>query len=273
MIKTCLALSPTKANFAPLLFAGDLDQGFKKARQLGFDGVELNLRDSDQLDQDVLHSKLDALELQAISFGTGQSYFHDRLSLADPDQAVQKKVRQRLKGHIRFASRLGSMVVLGSIRGVLDDSSGKNHEACYQTAVEAVRELAGYAGEHGVTLLIEPINRYETNFINTIQEARDFIEQVDSPGVKILADTFHMNIEEADLVGALLRAGDQLEHVHFADSNRCAPGMGHINFNQIVKYLKQIKYQGWVSGEILPVPDDFSAACRWMRNIQPLLQD
>ncbi len=271
MIKTCLALSPTKANFAPLLFSGDLEQGFKKAHELGYDGVELSLRDSDQLDQDEIIGQLQTYQLQCISFGTGQSYFTDGLSLADPDSQKQQSVRERLKAHIRFAAKLNSMVVIGSVRGVLDDSSEKKRSRSYTAAVEAVQDIASYAAEEGVVLLLEPINRYETNFLNTIQEALQFLEEVDSPQLKLLADTFHMNIEESDLVGGLLSASHVLQHIHLVDSNRCAVGMGHIDFNQIIKILKQMDYDGWLSAEILPTPDDEMAAARWIKSVEALL--
>ena len=273
MIKTSLALSPTPADFAPLLFAGDMFLGMQVAAQLGYDGVELNLRDSEQLDQDEILKKVNNLGLEVSAFGTGQSYFHDKLSLADTDEEVQSRVRKRLRGHIRFASKLGAQVVLGSIRGVLDAQSDETRTAGYRVAVDAVQELAAFAFQLNVSLFVEPINRYETNFLNTVDETLEFIKAVGQPNVGLLADTFHMNIEERNMGESLQKAGGLLWHVHFADSNRYAPGMGHIDFASLVGVLKQMGFSGYTSAEIVPVPDSRVAAKRWLETVSPLLAE
>jgi sugar phosphate isomerase/epimerase len=265
-----MALSPTKAEFGPLLFAGDLDQGIEVAAELGYDGVELNLLDSTKLDQDAILKKLQDCNIQVPSIGTGQSYFHENLSLADIRPQTQTAVRDRLRDHIKFASKLGAAVVLGSIRGKLDTSSPEARQESYQIAVDAARELADFAATLGVILTIEPINRYETNFLNTIAETIEFIRLVGRRNVGLLADTFHMNIEEGDMVAVLKGAGSLLWHVHFADSNRYAPGMGHLNFPELAAALKDIGYNGYVSAEIIPVPDSLSAAKAWMDAIRPI---
>jgi len=273
MIRTCLALSPNKALFAPLLFSGDLDRGMQEAARLGYDGAELNLLDSDCLDQAAILSQLQRYRLTVPSIGTGQSYFQDGLSLADPNQTVQNRVRERMGSHIRFASRLNARVVIGSIRGRLDDGSEAARRIGYQTALEAVSDLGSYAAGLGVELTIEPINRYETNFLNTIDETLRFIHATNCPNVGLLADSFHMNIEEGDIYHSLQTAGQLLWHVHFADSNRYAPGMGHLDFRQMVGTLMQMCFQGYVSAEIIPVPDSDSAAQKWIETIRPLISE
>jgi 5-keto-L-gluconate epimerase len=272
MIKCCMALSPTKANFAPLLFAGDMYLGMEIAAKLGFDGVELNLLDSAKLDQEAILRKTQDLGLEVPSIGTGQSYFHENLSLADTSPQVQIAVRERLCEHVKFAGRLGAAVVLGSIRGKLDADSRNARQAGYDIAVDAVGELADFAAPLGVRLTIEPINRYETNFINTIAEALVFIGAVGRPNVGVLADTFHMNIEESDMTDSLRGPGSLLRHVHFADSNRHAPGMGHLDFKIMTNALLQLGYDGYLSAEIIPVPDSFGAASTWMQTIRPLIK-
>jgi 5-keto-L-gluconate epimerase len=270
MMNCCMALSPTKAEFAPLLFAGNLDQGIEVAAELGYNGVELNLLDSARLDQEAILKKLEECNIQVPSIGTGQSYFQENLSLADTCVQTQTAVRERLQEHIKFANRLGAAVVLGSIRGKLDTSSPEARLACYQIAVDAVRESADFAAAIGTRLTIEPINRYETNFLNTIAETLEFIQIVGRRNVGLLADTFHMNIEEGDMVAGLKAGGSLLWHVHFADSNRYAPGMGHLNFPELAGALKDVGYNGYISAEIIPVPDSLSAAKAWMAAIRPI---
>ena len=245
-LKTCLALSPTKAKFAPLLYTGDLRLGMERAAEFGFDGVELNLRDSGELNQDTIIGWAEEFGLEVPSFGTGQSYFEDGLSLTDTRPEIQEAVRERLKGHIRFAAHIGAQVVLGSIRGKFSNPDPAVHRAEYDTAVEATCEVAAYAAEQGESLTVEPINRYETNFLNTGAEALAFLDDVGSPNMGLLFDTFHMNIEEVSLADAILAAGERLYHVHLVDSNRLAPGMGHIDFAAIIAALRQTGYRGYL---------------------------
>jgi 5-keto-L-gluconate epimerase len=272
MMKFCMALSPTKANFAPLLFSGDLDLGMQTAAELGYDGVEFNLLDSAKLDQDAILNTVHDLGLRVPSIGTGQSYFQENLSLADTCAQTQAAVRARMRGHIQFASKLGAAVVLGSIRGKLDTGSPEERQASYDIAVDAARELADFAEGLGVSLTVEPINRYETNFLNTIAETVEFIRIVGCPNIGVLADTFHMNLEEKDMSECLSETGSLLWHVHFADSNRFAPGMGHLDFRALTTTLIKMGYDGYLSAEIIPVPDSDCAAKTWIETIRPMVR-
>jgi len=127
-------------------------------------------------------------------------------------------------------------------------------------AVEAIRGCAVHAAERGVTLLLEPINRYETNFVNTAAQGLAVLDEIAHPSMKLLLDTFHMNIEEPSLEEAVLAAGDRLGYVHVADSNRRAPGQGHTDFAGLVSALDKIAYEGMLVAEILPLPEDAEAA-------------
>ena len=125
---------------------------------------------------------------------------------------------------------------------------------------EALEELAPQAAVHGVPLLFEPLNRYEGNVLNTIGDAVELIRSLSTRNVTILADLFHMNIEEQD-VGAALRAGGTLiTHVQLADSNRRPAGHGHTDFRAVAATLREMNYTGYLSAEALPWPDPDAAA-------------
>jgi sugar phosphate isomerase/epimerase len=126
-------------------------------------------------------------------------------------------------------------------------------------AVESIGECAELAESLGSVLLLEPNNRYETNFANSAEDGLRILEEVGNPNLKLLLDTFHMNIEEANIPGAIQKAGDRLGYIHFADSNRQAPGRGHIDFDEILRALARINYSGVIAAEILPLPDDARA--------------
>jgi sugar phosphate isomerase/epimerase len=160
---------------------------------------------------------------------------------------------------IDLASPWEAMVVIGGVRGTLTGSED-GHADQYHRAVDAVHRYGEYAQKQNVSLVIEPINRYETNYINTIQDALQFIGDVDLYNLGILADTFHMNIEEANLAESLQLAGDRIHHVQFTDSNRLAAGRGHIDFRVLAAALRDSGYRGYLSTETLPLPDSRTAA-------------
>jgi sugar phosphate isomerase/epimerase len=127
-----------------------------------------------------------------------------------------------------------------------------------------------------VLLAIEPLNRYESDIINTAEEGLALIEQVGSRSIGIVLDTFHMNIEEPTFAGSIERvaAAGRLFHVHIGDSNRLPPGQGHIDFSEIAEALRSSSYNGYLSAELLSVPDGDQAAKRtieYMRKIVPKL--
>ena len=125
---------------------------------------------------------------------------------------------------------------------------------------EALEELGEHARQYNVPLIFEPINRYETNLINTINAGLALIEPLSTRNVRLLADLFHMNIEEVDTAAALRGAGNRIGHVHFVDSNRRPAGMGHIDYRPIVDALNSTGFAGFASAEALPYPDPEAAA-------------
>ena len=253
-----VSLSPTKAKFGPLLFAGNLLQGLKKASELGYDGVEISLRDAKEINYSWLKKILLKLNLKVYGIATGQTYYNDGFSLYNSQKDKRDKAIQRMKDHIDLATKLGSAVIIGGIRGKLETDLAIERQL--NSGKEAIREIAEYAYHHQVTLVLEAINRYETNIFNTLLQIKDFIEELKFSNLKILADTFHMNLEEVSYRQALLEVKDQIGYIHFADSNRLAPGWGHIDFKEIINVLKEINFKGPVGIEVLPLPEDLKAA-------------
>jgi sugar phosphate isomerase/epimerase len=256
-----MAISPEPANFAPLLFAGEWKLGINTALELGYDAIELSLRDPFDVKVAAVFTELERKSLAVSAIATGQSYYQDGLSLTSPIPEERNRLLERLKRFIELVAPWSGLVILGGVRGVLKGDPASDNEQRLR-ATEMIQACSDYASQCGVRLALEPINRYETNFLNTVQECLEFISGANLKNVFILADTFHMNIEEKSIADALILAGPKLGYLHFADSNRKAPGLGHINFAGLAEIIKNLGYDGFISAEILPVPDSLTAAER-----------
>jgi 5-keto-L-gluconate epimerase len=254
-----IAVSPSRASFAPLLYAGRLDEAVGDAAELGFEWLELSMRDPASIDPAVIGAQLQDAGLRCSAIATGQACLAEGLCLSATDEGVRAAAIGRFCEQAELARELNASVILGGVRGTLDtrqDGSAARRRA----AVDAIRECVQAAGERGVTVLVEPINRYETDFVNRCEEGLELLDEVGGDGVKLLLDTFHMNIEERDLPDAIALAGDRLGYVHMVDSNRHAPGLGHVDFDGVLAALAQIEYRGPFVAEILPYPSDREAA-------------
>jgi len=264
-----ISLSPLKSEFGPLLYSGNLELGLRTASSLGYSGVELSLLDSSSIDHEQLADKLEEYKLTAYTIATGQTYYADGYSLFNADKSKREKCVERLFGHIDLAKSLKCMVIVGGIRGTILATGGERSEQ-EREGRECLRRCVVYAGERNVVLLLEPVNRYETNVVNTIDEGLALISQIDLPNLMLLPDTFHMNIEEASMADGLLRASSLVGYVHFADSNRLAPGWGHIDFASLLSALSKIGYTRPIGVEILPKPDDRAAAGQAIKHLMEL---
>jgi len=140
---------------------------------------------------------------------------------------------ERIKDQIVFASHFNAIVIIGLIRGKIQE--GVTKTKVEEWTIDCLKECTEFAQEYNIRLTLEPVNRYESNFINTLDEGIKFIKRVGAPNLGILADTFHMNIEEISIYDSIIKAKDYITHVHFADSNRWAPGSGHLDFAKIVQ--------------------------------------
>jgi sugar phosphate isomerase/epimerase len=266
-----IVLSTQPAQFQAATFKGDLETNLAQIASLGYDGVELAIRDPKWIDLDLLDGLVRKHGLKVPAIGTGQAWGEEGLSFTDPDPGVRAAALQRIRSHIPLAAHFGAVIILGLIRGIV--KPGVDHVRAMEWLVEALRECSAAARPHGVCLALEPINRYETSLINDIPEGLDLIERVGADNFGLLPDTFHMNIEEADIGASLHDCGKRIFHFHVADSNRWYPGAGHLDFETILSTLADIGYQGWVSGEFLPKPDAETAAREGIDFLRQILKN
>jgi sugar phosphate isomerase/epimerase len=250
--------TPDTTTSPMLAYRGDLAAVFGDLADLGYDGVELMLRDPAALNAVALRRLAEARGLTVAAIGTGQVAEEDKLTLLAPEAEGRAAAVERLKAVLRFGAELGAPVVIGRFRGSVP--RGVSRETGLDWLVGGLAEAAEVAGQVGTPIVIEPQNRFNTNIIFTVGEGIALIERIGSPWVTVLGDTFHMNIEEVSMTAPLLTAGHHLRHMHFGDSNRLAPGRGHLNFPEIVAALDAARYTGFVSLEIVQQGDSARAA-------------
>lgn len=266
-ISVTISLVP-EARGGPFVFWGDLAGSIRQAAHLGFDAVEIFPPGPDAIDVAALRSELTSHNLALAAVGTGAGWLKHQLTLTHADSAIRAKAVSFVKSMIDFAGPFSAPAIIGSMQGRWGD--GVPREAALAYLAEGLYELGDYAAKYGVPLLYEPINRYETNLINSIVDGAGYLKTIKTTNVKLLADLYHMNIEEVDLAAALRTAAGHVGHVHFVDSNRRPAGLGHIDYAPIAAALRETSYAGYLSAEALPYPDSVAAARQTMETFRAL---
>ncbi|HSA99372.1 MAG TPA: 5-keto-L-gluconate epimerase [Anaerolineales bacterium] len=257
-MKLSIVLSTQPAQFQAATFKGDLETNLASIASLGYEGVELAIRDPRLVDLVHLHELVCKYKLKVPAIGTGQAWGEEGLSFTDPDSEVRQAAIERIKSHIPVAVRFEATIIIGLIRGIV--KPGVSDEQAMKWLIQALRECSAAAQFYGIRLALEPINRYETTLINNVTQGLELIKHVGVDNFGLLLDTFHMNIEEPVIEDSIRVCGRHIFHFHVADSNRWYPGAGHLNFKAIRGTLASIGYQGWISGEFLPKPSAEIAA-------------
>ncbi len=241
-----------------------------KIERLGFDLVEIPIAEVDLIDYDRTSELLEEHDLGAsVCAVIGP----DRDFIDRSNEEKRKNIRNYLRGCIEAAETVGADRVAGPIYssvGRLWRSTDAEREQNTKRLVGELRELAGYAGDHGVTLCLEPINRYETSFINTVQQGKEVVERVGHPNCGMLLDTFHMNIEEKHVPAAIRDAGEHIQHFHASGNDRGTPGSGHLPWPEIGSALRDVGYDGKVVIEsFTPQVESIAKAASIWRSYEP----
>jgi sugar phosphate isomerase/epimerase len=247
-----------QAKGGPFVYWSGLADACEKAGALGFDAIEIFPPAANAIDIAELQGLLDRHRLKAAAFGTGGGWVIHRWTLTNPDSAIRHEAREFIRAIVDLAGGFGAPAIVGSMQGRWESPVSRDKALAW--LAEAIEDLAEHAARHGTVLLFEPLNRYETNLFNRQQDAAGWLHALKTQNVRLLCDLFHMNIEEADLAAALRACGPLVGHIHFADSNRRAIGFGHIDVPAVLSALHSIGYAGYLSAEILPLPDSDTAA-------------
>lgn len=274
MIRLALAIqTPEVPKIVPVaLLQGSFLEKLQKAAALGYDGVEIISTNPAELDQQAIKNQIRAQGLRVSAIASGGLGFASGLTLLNPDPNIAALAYRRLLELIDFAHFLETdIVTIGSFRG----RAVGDKPTSLQQLGERLHSACDYAAPRRVRLALEPLNRFESDLLNNLSETLTFIRQIGHPSLGLLLDTFHVNIEESSWTQPYhlaLEAG-RLFYAHLGDNNRHPPGQGLIDFKAILTTLCEGSYQGWLSAELLPLPDLDQAARLTIEFMRPLIEE
>lgn len=269
-MKISIAIAQENAPDSAFVVWRGFEQSTAKAEKYGYDGIELALRSADDIGFEKLQNILSTNNIQISCISTGLVFSDLGLYFTHPDDKKRKEVIDLFKGLISIAKDNGNLINIGRVRGFYDERDKEEVEDCF---IDTTTQICELAEPLGVDFLVEPVNRYETNFINSVEEGAGIIEKIKCKNLYLMPDVFHMNIEDTKIGSTLYKYNNLIKYIHLADSNRMSPGCGHIDFVDIFVNLKKAKYDGWVSVEILPRPNPDTAAKKAIEFIAPIIKE
>ena len=221
----------------------ELEKLAPKVKEMGFDWIEVPLEGLDDMDHKrgaEIIKEFDLGVSGCVAMGPDRDLIH-------LDKAIRDNGMAYVKGSIQAVHDLGGNNLVGPLYSAVGrtwQSTPEERARDTEVLVENLSELADFAADFDVILCVEPLNRFETSFINLAEQAIEVVDRVDHPNCQIMLDTFHMNIEEKSLGDAIRAVGPRLRHVHACENDRGAPGTGNIPWDEIAKALRDIYYGG-----------------------------
>jgi sugar phosphate isomerase/epimerase len=235
-----------------------IEESIIKAAACGYQGVELALKLAEDVAPRLLERWLGRANMEVSCISTGQVFASLNLYFTNPDPEARERAVSVFRGLIDLASDFGRLINIGRVRGFIGPEQTREEAEALFT--DMIRRLGDEAAGKGVQIIVEPVNRYEINFINSVAEGAALIARVGWPNIGLMPDVFHMNIEDVRIGETLAEYGPLVRYIHLADSNRRAPGQGHLDFDDVFIGLKRSGFDGWAAVEILPFPDPDTAA-------------
>ena len=255
-----------EARLGPFVFHSGLQEACRVCGDLGFDAIEIFASSGKQVDRANLRALLKDHRLRLAAVGTGAGMLLHGHSLCSADKRARERACDFVRRVVDFGARFAAPAIIGSMQG--SAGADQTRDSALERLKESLNRLAEYASERGQELLFEPLNRYETDLVRTLPDGVALLEDVGADNLALLADLFHMNIEEANPESSILQAAGRIGHVHFVDSNRHAAGFGHTDIGPIATALRSISYDGYASAEAFPLPSSHAAAEMTIRSFQ-----
>jgi len=269
-MKLSVVVAGSQAPSSAFVVWRGFEESIQKAADFGYHGVELALKSADEIEPKKLSQWLSKANVEVSAISTGQVFASLELYFTHPNPEIRERVIKVFTGLIRLARDFGQMINVGRVRGFIAENQTRTETE--RLFVDTTARLCDIAAKNEVTIVIEPVNRYEINFVNSVDEGAAIVRQVKRDNIGLMPDVFHMNIEDAKIGETLFRYKELIKYIHFADSNRWAPGHGHLNFDEVFDALKKAQFDGWAAIEILPKPDPDAAAKQAVEYILPKMK-
>lgn len=258
-MKIGVSLAVYEDKSAPWVYSGgDILKNMTELKEIGIDGVDLFV---DRMSDSDIENMKTYLDKSGIEVAMLVAFYIGGIGASFSDQSKNKRAFaiEEYKKQIDVAAYLKALTMpIGYNRGKL--AAGRDYNDYLKYLAESLAEVSEYGAKKGVKVCLEPINRYEMNTFMALDETCEFIDKFGLKDLKILADLYHMNIEDGDMAKAIIDAGDKIAHMHVSDGNRRIPGTGHIDYLSCLGALKQIGYEGYLSAECLPLPSSYECA-------------
>ncbi|QDT42860.1 D-tagatose 3-epimerase [Gimesia alba] len=254
-----------------LLWTSDVNEShfglLEQIKGWGYDGVELPIFEADEKKFSLVGKKLSELGLEC----TAVTVCTPDENPISPDAKIREAGLERLKRMLDMCAASGATHICGPIHSALGEFTGAGRTADeWNYGKETLAKAADYAQTLNVTLVCEYLNRFECYFLNCAEDCAQFTREVNHPNLKMMYDSFHANIEEKSITGAVKACADQMVHVHISENDRSTPGEGGVNWDETFSALKEVNYDGWLMIEAfgLALPE-LAAATRIWRKMFP----
>lgn len=258
--KYALSSAPEAPDTAPILLRGSVEENLEKAAAMGYSAIEVHTREDVQYDYASLRRAYARTGAKVGMVITGRLNTEGMCSLIADEPYITVAAMDGMRRYIDMACELQADIVIGWIKGVVP--KGGIREKYMDRLAKNLHSLSAYSMAHNVKLNLEVINRYETNIFNTAAETVAFLEKYALDHCYVHLDTFHMGIEETDPLEAIRVCKGRLGYFHLADNTRLYPGSGRFDFQEILRTLEEVGYNGYLSVECLPRPSGEEAARR-----------
>ena len=269
-MKLAYTVGTPEVHSFPFGWVGGSERALGCLADIGYDGLELQTRDTAAFDWDRFRAQVRGAGLEIAAVSTG-AVGTDKLRLVDPDADVRRQAIARCLGAVRLAHEYDAHASVGGVRGWL--RSAPDAATGWEWFEQALGQITRVAEPLGVRILIEPMARHVSDFLNSFDETAAFIRRFGSPILGFEGDLFHMSAEEKSIPAALVSGclAGYLGHVQLSDSGHCVPGDGDVHWVDVIETLRALGYDGWLSMEIEQKPDSATCARRAHDFIRPLL--
>lgn len=257
-MKKAYPIASPESSVSIMGFYGNFEEDLKKIKALGYDGIELLVKNPDEMNMELVYETIKKNGLNVAAIGTNPIFKEDKLYLMDNNENVRIQAVERTKRLVDLAEKLDkACVCIGKYRGNIM-SCGM--EESMSILADELKDIAAYADKKGVKIMIEPQSESNIDNIFTAEDAVKIIERTGCKNIGILYDFFHGNLAEKDMYEAIEKYGKYFGFIHCSDSERKIPSEGAININKAFEVLYKTGYSDYVSLEIEQGQDTFETA-------------